>query len=238
MFFFWKPKKMRKRCRGTSVGRASAQSQDVKKVSMRTARYHMMFHELIDEKIMMHMEDFELKHVRKDNKILKRWYMEEKRTKRVRLVSGFWIQLMTLSAWELPGLPYSSVKSTLQSLESSKSAHVSNMTWMMILSFISHYFLISRFLLWFQVISWHFNTDLPRACLCRPSWAETLAHTSRWIGTRKRCWKKLRRLQLSEPSIPASKGPPSTIPFPKPDKSPQLPAFTSPVYSVYDMILW
>ena len=64
------------------------------------------------------------------------------------------------------------------------------MTWM-ILSFISH-FLISRFLLWFQVISWHFDTDLPRACLCRPSWAEMLAHTSKWIGTRKRCWKKLR----------------------------------------------
>lgn len=155
---------------------------------------HEWIHEWIDEMFdEFDMEDFELEHVRKDNKdnkTLKRWYMEEKKTERVRLVPGFWIQLMTLSPWELPGLPYSSVKSTLQSLESSKSAHVSNMTWM-ILSFISH-FLISRFLLWFQVISWHFDTDLPRACLCRPSWAEMLAHTSKWIGTRKRCWKKLR----------------------------------------------
>ena len=42
---FFENRKKCGRCRGTSVGRASAQSQDVKKVWMRTARYHMMFHE-------------------------------------------------------------------------------------------------------------------------------------------------------------------------------------------------
>ncbi len=134
------------------------------------------------------------------------------------------------------GFPDSRVKSTLQSLESDfknsvrafMSLHMDTWhAWRALhddskLHFItiSYFFMmISRFLS-FQVISWHFDTDLPLSCLCRPSWAETLAHTSEWIGTR---WSK--KLQ---PSIPASKGPPSTIPFPKPDKSPQLPTLTSP----------